>query len=158
MEASSNIVSSALEHHMVDQTLTYYYNTITASSVLYAVDLTQPLQPLQLTILLEKYPYHTHPIIAMSFFQGDLCLEDQIEIYQLPLHPIVLNFHSWCRCIQDFDEFAPSEPITEVSKPTDFPNYPYLQDQIFESQFWLQTQGWIEARTCYQFLVDRNIT
>lgn len=158
MEASSNIVSLALEHRTVDQTLTYYYNAITASSIQYAVDLTQPLQPHQLTILLRKYPYHTHPIIAMSFFLGDLCLEDQTEIYQLPLHPIVLNFRSWCRCIQDSDEFAPSEPIMEVSKPTDLPEYTYPQGQIFESQFWLQTQGWIEARTCYQFLVDRNIT
>ena len=88
----------------------------------------------------------------------NLCLEDQTEIYQLPLHPIVLNFCSWCCCIQDSDEFAPSEPIMEVSKPTDLPDYPYLQDQIFESQFWLQTQGWIEARTTYQYLlVERQV-
>ena len=46
----------------------------------------------------------------------------------------------------------------ELSKPMDLPNYPYPQEQIFESQFWLQTQGWIEARTTYQFLVDRSVT
>ena len=46
----------------------------------------------------------------------------------------------------------------EVSKPINLQDYPYLQDQNFESQFWLQTQEWIEARTCYQFLVDRNVT
>ena len=39
MEASSNIVSLALEHRTVDQTLTYYYNALTASSVQYATDL-----------------------------------------------------------------------------------------------------------------------
>lgn len=45
----------------------------------------------------------------------------------------------------------------ELSKPADLPDYPYPQEQIFESQFWMQTQGWIEARTTYQFLVDRSI-
>ena len=93
----------------------------------------------------------------MFFFWGDLCLEDQTEIYQLPLQPIVLNLCSWCHCIQEATNFAPSEPIMEVSKPADLSNYQYLQDHIFESQFWLQTQGWIEARMCYQFLVDHNI-
>ena len=44
----------------------------------------------------------------------------------------------------------------ELSKPADLPEYPYPHEAIFESQFWLQTQGWIEARTTCQFLVDRN--
>ena len=39
MEASSNIVSLALEHRMVDQTLTCYFNAFTASFVQYSVDL-----------------------------------------------------------------------------------------------------------------------
>ena len=99
MEASSNIVSLALEHRTVDQTLTYYYNALTASSVQYAADLTQPLPPHQLTLLLQKYSYYTQSILAMSFFWGDLCLEDQTEVYQLPIHPVVLNFRSWCHCI-----------------------------------------------------------
>ena len=122
------------------------------------VDLTQPLHLLQFTLLLEKYTYHTHPIFAMAFFFGDLGLQDQTEVYHLPIHPIVRNFHSWCQCIQEFDNFAPFEPIMELSKPADLPDYPYPQDQVFESQFWLQTQGWIEARTCYQFLVECNVT
>ena len=46
----------------------------------------------------------------------------------------------------------------ELSKPTDLLEYPYPQDQIFESQFWMQMQGWIEARTCYQFLIDWGVT
>ena len=132
MEASLNIVSLALEHRTVDQTLSYYFNAITASFVQYAIDLTQQLQPLQLTLLLEKYTYHTHPILAMSFFWGDLCLEDQIEIYQLPLHPIILNFRSWCCYIQESSKFPPSKPMMELSKPIDLLDYP-LQDQIFES-------------------------
>lgn len=45
----------------------------------------------------------------------------------------------------------------ELSKPANLPDYPYPQEQVFESQFWMQTQGWIEARTTYQFLVDRNV-
>ena len=45
----------------------------------------------------------------------------------------------------------------ELSKIADLLEYPYLQDQIFESQFWMQTQGWIEARIMYQFFVDRNV-
>ena len=40
MAASSNIVSLALEYRMVDQTLTYYVNAITATSVQYSIDLT----------------------------------------------------------------------------------------------------------------------
>ena len=96
--------------------------------------------------------------IAMSFFRGDLCLEDQTEIYQLPIHPIALNFRSWCRCIQESTNFAPSEPIMEISKPADLPEYPYPQAQIFETQFWMQTLGWIEAQNCYQFMVDRGVT
>ena len=95
MAASSNIVSLALEHYMVDQMLTYYFNAIATTSVQYLIDLTQPLHPLHLTTLLEKYTYYTHRIFAMIFFRGDLCLEDQTEIYQLPLHPIVLNLQSW---------------------------------------------------------------
>ena len=75
----------------------------------------------------------------MTFFRGDLALQDQTEIYQLPIHPMVLNFQAWCRYIQEFDNFAASEPIMELSKPTDLPNYPYPQAQVFESQFWLQT-------------------
>ena len=141
MEASSNIVSLALESRSVDQTLTMYYIALTASAVQYFVDLTQSLSPNQLTLLLHKYSYYTHPILAMTFFRGDLCLEDQTEVYQLPIHPIVLNFHSWCRCIQEATNFAPAEPIMELSKPVDLPDYPYPQDQIFESQFWMQTQG-----------------
>ena len=89
--------------------LTYYFNAIAATFVRYSIDLTQPLHSLQLTTLLEKYTYYTHPIFAMSFFRGDLCLEDQLEIYQLPLHSIALNFHSWCRCIQESTIFAPSK-------------------------------------------------
>ena len=46
----------------------------------------------------------------------------------------------------------------EVSKPTDLQDYQYPQDRVFESQFGLQTHGWIEARMCYQILVDRGIT
>ena len=46
----------------------------------------------------------------------------------------------------------------EVSKPTDLLDYPYSQAQIFESQSWMQTQGWIEARSYYQFLADREVT
>ena len=46
----------------------------------------------------------------------------------------------------------------EISKPTDLPEYPYPQAQICETQFWMQTQGWIEARIYYQFLVDRSVT
>ena len=157
MQASSNMVDLALEQRSVDQTLTLYYNSLTASSVQYSTDLTQPLPPHQLTLLLQKYSHYTHPILAMSFFRGDLCLEDQTEIFQLPLHPIILNFRSWCRCIQESTNFAISEPIMELSKPSDLPDYPYPQEQIFESQFWMQTQGWIEARTTYQFLVDRSI-
>ena len=121
------------------------------------MDLTQPLPPHQLTLLLQKYSYHTHPILAMAFFWCDLYLKDQTEVYQLPIHPVVLNFHSWCRCIQEATNFAPFEPIMELSKPADLPEYPYPQDQIFESQLWMQTQGWIEARTMYEFLVDRNV-
>ena len=94
MEASSNIVSLALENRTIDQTLTYYFNALTASSIQYTIDLTQPLHPNQFTLLLEKYTYHTHPIFAMAFFRGDLGLQDQTEVYQLPLHPIVLNFHA----------------------------------------------------------------
>ena len=45
----------------------------------------------------------------------------------------------------------------ELSKPIALSEYPYLQAQTFESQFWLQTQGWIEARTTYQLLVERNV-
>ena len=90
----------------------------------------------------------------MSFFRGDLYLEDQTEIYQLPIHPIVLNFRAWCRCIQESDNFAINEPIMELSKPTDLRDYPYPQEQVFESQ----SQGWIEARTTYQFLVDRRLS
>ena len=45
----------------------------------------------------------------------------------------------------------------EVSRPSDLPEYPYPHDQNFESQFWLQTQGWIEAKTTYQFLAERNV-
>ena len=45
----------------------------------------------------------------------------------------------------------------EPSKPTDLPEYPYPHEQIFESQFWLQTQGWIEARTTYHYLVERQV-
>ena len=75
----------------------------------------------------------------MTFFWGDLCLEGQTEIYQLPLHPIVLNFHSWCHCIQESTDFAPSELVMELSKPTDLLDYPYPQAQVFESQFWMQT-------------------
>ena len=107
MAASSNIVSLALEHRMVNQTRTYYFNAITTTSVQYSIDLTQPLHPLQLTTLLEKYTYYIYPIFAMSLFWGDLCLEDQTEIYQLPLHPIVLNFRSWCWCIQESTDFSP---------------------------------------------------
>ena len=92
----------------------------------------------------------------MSFFRGDLALQDQTEIYQLPLHPIVLNFRAWCGCIQESQSFDLTEPIMEVSKPTDLPDYPYPHEHIFASQFWLQTQGWIEARTTYQFLAERN--
>ena len=128
MAASSNIVSLVLEHRMLDQTLSYYFNAITASSIQYFVELTQPLYPLQLTTLLEKYTYYTHPIFAMSFFWGNLCLQDQIEVYQLPLHPKILNFHSWCQYIQESKDFAPSEPIMEVSKSTYLPDYPYPQD------------------------------
>lgn len=131
MEASSNIVSLALENRTADQTLTYYFNALTASSVQYTVDLTQPLHPVQFSLLLEKYTYHTHPILAMSFFRGDLCLQDQTEVYQLPFYPIVLNFRSWCRCIQESTHFAPSEPVMELSKPADLPEYPYPQDQVF---------------------------
>ena len=40
MEASSNIVSLALEHRMVDQMLTYYFNAIATTSVQYSIDLT----------------------------------------------------------------------------------------------------------------------
>ena len=69
LEASSNIVSLALENRTVDQTLTYYFNALTTSSIQYTVDLTQPLHPLQFTLLLEKYTYHAHPILAMSFFR-----------------------------------------------------------------------------------------
>lgn len=157
MQASSNMVDLALERCSVDQTLTLYYNSLTASAVQYSTDLTQPLPPNHFTLLLQKYSYYTHPILAMTFFRGDLCLEDQTKIYQLPLHPIVLNFRSWCRCIQESDNFAPNEPIMELSKPIDLPDYPYPQDQIFESQFWLQTQGWIEARMTYQFLAERSV-
>ena len=135
MEASSNIVSLALENRTVDQMLTYYFNALTPSSVQNTIYLAQPLHPLQFTLLLEKYSFHTHPIFAMAFFRGDLCLQDQPEVYQLPIHPIVLNFHSWCRCIQESTNFAPSEPIMELSKPIDLSDYPYLQDQVFESQF-----------------------
>ena len=92
MEASSNIVSLDLENRTVDKTLTYYFNALSASSVQYTIDLTQPLNPNQFTLLLEKYTYHTHPILAMTFFRGDLGLQDQTEVCQLPLHPIVLNF------------------------------------------------------------------
>ena len=95
MAASSNIVSLALEHRMVDKALTYYFNAIATISVQYSIDLSQPLYPLQLTTLLEKYTYYTHPIFALSLIHGDLCLEDQTEIYQLPLNPIALNFRSW---------------------------------------------------------------
>ena len=94
MEASSNIVSLALENRTVDQTLTYYFNALTAFSVQYTIDLTQPLHPNQFTLLLEKYTYHTHPIFAMTFFRGDLGLQDLTEVYQLHLYPIVLNFHA----------------------------------------------------------------
>ena len=52
MEASSNIVSLALESRSVDQTLTLYYNALTASAIQYSIDLTQPLPPHQLTLLL----------------------------------------------------------------------------------------------------------
>ena len=131
MEASSNIVSLALEDRTVDQTLTFYFNALTASSVQYTIDLTQPLPPHQLTVLLEQYSYYIHPILAMTFFWGDLCLEDQTKVYQLPLHPIVLNFRSWCHCIQESTNFAPSEPLMELSKPADLPEYPYLQAHIF---------------------------
>ena len=79
MEASSNIVSLALEHCTVDQTLTYYFNALAATSIQYSINLTQSLHPLQLTTLLEKYTYYTHHIFAMSFFQGDLYLEDQTD-------------------------------------------------------------------------------
>ena len=41
MEASSNIVSLALESRSVDQTLTLYYNALTASAIQYSTDLTQ---------------------------------------------------------------------------------------------------------------------
>ena len=140
MEASSNIVSLALESRSVDHTLTLYYNALTASAVQYATDLTQPLPPNQFTLLFQKYSYFTHPILAMTFFRGDLCLEDQTEIYQLPLHPIVLNFHLWCRYIQESTNFSPSEPVMELSKPANLLEYPYPQDQVFESQFWLQVQ------------------
>ena len=51
MEASSNIVSLALESKSVDQTLTLYYNALTASVVQYSTDLTQPLPPNQFTLL-----------------------------------------------------------------------------------------------------------
>ena len=40
MEASSNIVSLALENRTVDQMLTYYFNALTASFVQYTIDLT----------------------------------------------------------------------------------------------------------------------
>ena len=74
LEASSNLVNLALEDRTVDQTLTYFFNSLTSCSVQYSVDLTQPLPSNQLTLLLEKYTYYTHPIIAMSFFRGDLAL------------------------------------------------------------------------------------
>lgn len=64
----------------------------------------------------------------MTFFWGDLRLEDQTKVYQLPLHHVVLNFHSWCRCIQEATNFTPAEPIMELSKPTDMPDYPYPQE------------------------------
>ena len=74
MDASLNIVSLALENHMVDQMLAFYFNAMTTSFVQYTVDLTQPLHPNQFTLRLEKYTYHTHPIFAMAFFWGDLGL------------------------------------------------------------------------------------
>ena len=40
MATSSNIISLALEHRTVDQTLTYYFNAITATFVQYSIDLT----------------------------------------------------------------------------------------------------------------------
>ena len=52
MEASSNIVSLALETRSVDQTLTLYFNALIVSSIQYTTDLTQPLPPNQLTLLL----------------------------------------------------------------------------------------------------------
>ena len=71
MEASSNIVSLALENHTVDQTLTYYFNALIASSVQYTIDLTQPLHPNQFTLLLGKYTYHTHLVFANNgLFSG----------------------------------------------------------------------------------------
>ena len=76
MQASSNMVDLALEQRSVDQTLTLYYNSLTASSVQYSTDLTQPLPPHQLTLLLQKYSYYTHPILAMTYFRGDLCLDE----------------------------------------------------------------------------------
>ena len=118
-----------------------YYNALIASAIQYSTDLAQPLPPHQLPLLLQKYSYYTHPILAMSFFRGDLCLEDQTEVYQLPIHPIVLNFHSWCRCLHESNDFAPFEPNMELSKPVELLEYPCLQDQIFESQFWMQMQG-----------------
>ena len=76
LEASSNLVNLALEDRTVDQTLTYYFNALTSCSVQYSIDLTQPLHSNQFTLLLEKYTYHTHPILTMSFFRGDLALQD----------------------------------------------------------------------------------
>ena len=81
LEASSNLVNLALEDRTVDQMLTYYFNALTSCSIQYSIDLTQPLHSNQFTLLLEKYTYHTHPILAMSFFRGDLALQDQTEIY-----------------------------------------------------------------------------
>ena len=69
MQASSNMVDLALEHHSVDHTLTLYYNSLTASSIQYSIDLTQPLSPHQLTLLLQKYSIPTPSLLCL--FSGE---------------------------------------------------------------------------------------
>lgn len=87
----------------------------------------------------------------MAYFSGDLTLEDQIEIFQVPVHPIVLNFRAWCRCIINSHSFPPELPILELSKPLDLEDYPYPHAQLVESCL---IQGWLEAKACYDYMVN----
>ena len=74
------------------------------------------------TTILHKVPYQAISTFVMLFFQGELTLESRVDIYQLVLHPILLNLQAWCVILLDIHEYN-TDVIIQLHVPEELTTF-----------------------------------
>ena len=91
----------------------------------------------------------------MLFFQGELIVENLVDIYQLAIHPILLNLRPWCVILLNTHDYNLAN-IAQLNVPKELTTFLATLSGMCVGINWLEDTGRSLEKNTYKKLTIQS--